>query len=71
MEGTDASRWLYGSSQREGRPADLGYFLGFRIAQAYHRQARDKAQAVRAILTSDDIGRILRESRYGEGLEAP
>ena len=69
MGGTDASRWLYGSSQRDGRPADLGYFVGFRIAQAYHGQARDKAQAVREILTSNDIGRILAESRYGEGLE--
>jgi len=66
MEGTDASRWLYGSSQQDGRPADLGYFVGFRIAQAYYGQARDKAQAVREILTSDDVARILAESRYGE-----
>nr|WP_275976249.1 transglutaminase domain-containing protein [Geothrix oryzisoli] len=64
--GTDASRWLYGSSQRDGRPADLGYFVGFRIAQAYYRQAQDKPRAIRAILTSDDIGQILAESRYGE-----
>ncbi|WP_243317262.1 TPR end-of-group domain-containing protein [Geothrix paludis] len=70
MGGTDASRWLYGSSQREGHPADLGYFMGFRIAQAYYAQAKDKVRAIREILTSSDFEGILRDSRYGEMLEA-
>nr|WP_279341674.1 transglutaminase domain-containing protein [Geothrix sp. SG200] len=70
MAGTDASHWLYGSSQREGRPADLGYFMGFRIAQAYYAQAKDKARAIREILTSGDFEGILRDSRYGEALAA-
>jgi len=68
MGGEDASRWLYGSSRRDGHPADLGYFMGFRIAQAYYDQAKDKRQAVRDILTSSDIEGILKVSRYGENL---
>ncbi len=69
MGGDDASRWLYGSSRREGRPADLGYFLGFRIAQAYYDRAKDKPQAIRDILTSNDFEGILKASRYGEDLK--
>jgi len=68
MGGEDASRWLYGSSRRDGHPADLGYFMGFRIAQAYYDRAKDKRQAVRDILTSNDIEGILKASRYGEDL---
>lgn len=69
MGGTDVSRWLYGSSQRDGHPADLGYFLGFRIAQAYYGRAKDKKRAIRDILTSGDVEGILKASRYGEGLK--
>ncbi|GLH68186.1 transglutaminase domain-containing protein [Geothrix edaphica] len=69
MGGEDASRWLYGSSRRDGRPADLGYFMGFRIAQAYYDRAKDKKQAVRDLLTSSDFEGILKASRYGEDLK--
>jgi hypothetical protein len=69
MGGEDASRWLYGSSRRDGRPADLGYFMGFRIAQAYYNRAKDRKQAVRDLLTSSDFEGILKASRYGEDLK--
>ena len=69
MGGEDASRWLYGSSRRDGRLADLGYFMGFRIAQAYYDRAEDKQQAVRDLLTSGDFEGILQASRYGEDLK--
>lgn len=69
MRGTEASKWLYGSSRRDGHPADLGYFMGFRIAQAYYDRAADKRQAIRDILTSGDFERILKDSHYGEHLK--
>lgn len=69
MRGTDASKWLYGSSRRDGHPADLGYFMGFRIAQAYYRRSADKKRAVRDILASGDFERILKDSHYGENLK--
>jgi len=69
MRGTDASGWLYGSSLRDGHPADLGYFMGFRIAQAYYDRCRDKKQAIRDILTSGDFERILKDSHYGANLK--
>ena len=39
MAGSDVSDWLYGGTPRGDRPADLGYFVGFRIAQAYYERA--------------------------------
>src|SRR5262249_26050162 len=66
MNGTDISNWLYASTLRDGHPADLGYFMGFRIAQAYYDRAADKKRAIRDILTKDDFEAILRDSRYGE-----
>ena len=64
MKTDDRKRW-FGSGSMEGeRPADLGYFMGFRIAQAYYNKAADKKEAIRALLTYRDPERILRESGY-------
>ena len=64
MHGTDVSRWLYGSSRTADRPGDMGYYVGYRIAEAYYRQARDKAAALRVLLRVEDAAAILRESGY-------
>jgi uncharacterized protein YjaZ len=63
MHGTDAAGWLYGSPP-PGRPADLGYFIGYRIAEAYYAQTADKAAALRDILRVRDVERILAASGY-------
>lgn len=47
------SRWLYNqgtSSATPQRPGDLGYFIGYRIVQAYYAQQTDKAAALRDII---------------------
>ena len=70
MHGTDYSRWIYngGDRTRSGdRPADLGYYMGYRITWAYYQHARDKGQAIRDILTIDDFERFARESGYAPG----
>ncbi len=63
MHGTDFAGWLYGNPP-PGRPADLGYFIGYRIAEAYYAQAADKAAALRDILLVRDVERILAASGY-------
>jgi hypothetical protein len=63
MHGIDAAGWLYGSPP-PGRPADLGYFIGYRIAEAYYAQTADKAAALRDILRVRDVERILAASGY-------
>ena len=63
MHGRDYGPWLYAGAVG-ARPPDLGYFIGYRIAQAYYRRAADKRAAVRAILRSSDADRLLRQSGY-------
>lgn len=63
MHGSDFAGWLYGGSP-EGRPADLGYFIGYRIAQAYHANAGADEQAVREILEVTDYMDFLERSGY-------
>ena len=64
MEGTDVSRWLYNGDQSVDRPADLGYYMGYRIARAYHAQAPDKRQAVHDMLRIQDFRAFLDASGY-------
>ena len=45
---------------------DLGYYMGYRIAQAYYETHADKQAAIAAILTFRDPERFLRESGYPE-----
>jgi hypothetical protein len=63
MHGTDTSHWLYEGNVTNGRPADLGYFIGYRIAESYYNQASDKRKAIAAIL-NEDADRLLNDSGY-------
>jgi Predicted Zn-dependent protease (DUF2268) len=64
MPGTDLSRWLFQGDRSTDRPADLGYYIGYKICQAFYRRAADKAEAVRQILRMADAETFLRESAY-------
>ena len=57
--------WMYGRP-RDGRPNDLGYFIGYRIAQAYYNRAPDKTQAVHDIITAcgSNVAELLAKSGY-------
>jgi uncharacterized protein YjaZ len=63
MHGTDLTGWLYGNPP-EGRPADLGYFIGYRIAQAYYASAGADDQALWEILNVTDHVGFLERSGY-------
>jgi hypothetical protein len=57
--------WMYGHPSN-GRPNDLGYFIGYRIAQAYYQRTPDKRQAVRDIITArGNVREMLALSGYG------
>jgi len=74
MNGHDSSKWLYNGTGAKGRPADLGYYMGYKIAQAYYQLARDKKQAIRDILEIERFDQFLKRSGYAEkfaGASAP
>ena len=74
MDGDDTSDWIANGAS-ENCPAgldygDLGYYVGYKIAEAYHERARaagrDDSDVVRAILHLDDARAFLAESGYAE-----
>lgn len=62
MDGEDTAGWLYGGERKDGRPADLGYWIGYRIAKAYYAQAPDKQAAIRDMLNIHDARAFLEAS---------
>jgi hypothetical protein len=68
MKGEDISHWLYQGDKSMDRPADLGYYVGFRITEAYYEHATDKKKAIRDILTVSDYESFLNESHYPTNL---
>lgn len=63
MNGRSYTGWMYGDPPGE-KPADLGYFIGYRIAQAYYNSAADKRAALRDIVRGVDVDGILARSGY-------
>ena len=70
MNGTDTSKWLYEGDRAKGRPADMGYYVGYRICEAFYQKAADRSEAVRRILELKDPEGLLRESGYAEKVGA-
>ena len=52
--------WLYARTQ--GRPQNLGYWVGYRIASGYYERARDKRRAIADIIRFGDGERLLQQS---------
>lgn len=63
MNDRDFGDWLYQPGEH-GRPRDLGYFIGYRIAESYYRNAKDKRAALGDIIVAKDIKRIVERSGY-------
>jgi hypothetical protein len=60
----NSENWLYNGDRIKDKPADLGYFMGFRIAEAYYNQSVDKKEALNTLLKSRDCENILKQSNY-------
>ncbi|ASU35879.1 Ig-like domain-containing protein [Mucilaginibacter xinganensis] len=67
MFSTATGNWLYNGSS--SAHADLGYFMGYVICQAYYQSQHDKKQAIKKIIELDytneqQIADFLRQSGY-------
>ena len=61
----NADNWLYnGMSVTGDRPADLGYYIGYKICEAFYKKTADKQAAIRSILTIRDFPAFLKTSGY-------
>ncbi|MBS1797058.1 MAG: hypothetical protein JSS81_24740 [Acidobacteria bacterium] len=66
MDGKKIENWLYQGNDAKDRPADLGYYIGYKICESYYKNAKDKKQAVKDILEIRDFAKFLADSRYEE-----
>jgi uncharacterized protein YjaZ len=71
MDGKKLNNWLYNGSQAKDRPADLGYYVGYKICEAYYRNASNKRQAIKDILELKDFRQFLQASKYDEKFGGP
>lgn len=62
----NAQKWLYNGDTAKERPADLGYYMGYRIAKAYYTNATDKSEAIKDIIDMDDPLTFLQKSGYDQ-----
>jgi hypothetical protein len=71
MGSTNSSNWIANINQETAeKPADLGYFVGYRICQAYYARMADKKQAVHDMLNIRDYPAFLVQSGYAEQVAA-
>jgi len=63
------SAWLYNYPGTAEQPADLGYWIGYRIAKSYYQKAIDKRAALQDIIEMRDPKAFLRKSGWRPGIE--
>ena len=56
--------WMYSFKPFTGWPPDMGYWIGYRIDQAYYTKAQDKTAALRSMLAVKDFKGYLKASGY-------
>jgi len=70
MWGKKTNNWLYqGTNTKNGEPADLGYFVGYKICESYYEQAKDKQKALEEILVIKNYKKLFKKSGYGKQFE--
>ncbi|MCD9616165.1 DUF2268 domain-containing putative Zn-dependent protease [Chryseobacterium gleum] len=60
----DPTDWLYGTTKKDDRPNDLGYWMGYKISEAYFNKQSDKHKAIYDILHIQNPLLFLKESGF-------
>jgi hypothetical protein len=60
----DYSKWLYNGNAAKERPADLAYYIGSKISQAYYAQSSRKEKALRTLLHRGKYNHVVNHSGY-------
>jgi len=58
------TRWMWNDAEPEGRPADLGYWIGQRIVAAWFARQPDKEKAARELLRMESPEAFVEGSGY-------
>jgi len=67
MHAAGPGDWMYnGDRVAAGVPPDLGYYIGYKICQAYYERAKNKRAALQTLLSLTNEQAILSSSHYAE-----
>jgi hypothetical protein len=68
MNGTSkGTEWLYsGESTSKGHPADMGYYMGYKIVEAFSENFLNRDDAVSAMLSMENYTSLLSQSKYAD-----
>lgn len=69
MHDREPGDWMFVQPSNPEWPANLGYWMGYRIAKSYYDRAEDKQQAMLAILHLTDFDAFLEASGYAERMD--
>lgn len=58
--------WLYNGNNAKGRPADMAYYIGYKITESFYAQATNKPKAVKTILKRGHYKKVYRGSGFQE-----
>jgi hypothetical protein len=64
LKNADYQDWLYGTSKKDDRPNDLGYWMGYKITESYFNKQKDKQKAIEEILNIKDPIQFLKQSGF-------
>ncbi|MFV8342189.1 DUF2268 domain-containing putative Zn-dependent protease [Flavobacterium sp. XS2P39] len=64
LKNTDYQDWLYGTSKKDDRPNDLGYWIGYKITESYFNKQIDKQKAIEEILNIKEPMQFLKQSGF-------
>ena len=67
LDGTDLSAWFDNTTEQD--VGQLGYWVGYRIARSYYRNAPDKRAAVREMIRMTDARAFLAASGWHPGID--
>lgn len=59
--------WLYNSEPSYGYPPNMGYYVGYKICEAYAAQFDTKEEAIAAMLQTSDYVTLFNQSGYDGG----
>ncbi|MDW3649827.1 MAG: DUF2268 domain-containing putative Zn-dependent protease [Bacteroidia bacterium] len=65
MNANNYHNWLY--TQEKGRMKDLGYWMGYKIVEAYYKKYKGEPDVISRILNIDDYASFLKSSGYNPG----
>jgi hypothetical protein len=65
----DTSQWFYNTGSIKNKPADLGYFMGMRICEAYYNKQPDKTKAIKVLLDRSKYEEVMEQSDYSGSCE--